>query len=112
MNGRGRPASPEKSEAVRLKARTFQSSPCRNCGTCTKYLSNGSCVLCSKARAQRNRENGSKRDSKVVTFAGQPCRVCGGVERYESNFQCTACKRAQTAARRAKAKLTIEGTEK
>jgi len=81
----------------------FTGKPCKHNHVSIRFTSNGTCVECHEAIA--NRKLQQKRESKMFTqgtrtnsilfgrtfYSGAPCLVCGTNKRYTKSKDCVRC---------------------
>lgn len=98
---------------------SYESQPCKKCGSPLRYTKSGGCIDCSISRSldryhgrdaeqtttynqnhwRANRK--SAKDQGLTTYNGKPCAVCSGTLRYTCNKTCVKCHSDRGKARRA-----------
>lgn len=64
-------------------------TPCIKCHTTERYMSTGTCVVCTKAQKAAYKKK-AKEQQKYIHVA--PCEKCGFLERYVLSDDCCHCK--------------------
>jgi 5-methylcytosine-specific restriction endonuclease McrA len=74
----------------------FEGNPCQKCESTIRYVKNGECVACARARAARRSLPKGARAVSETRFEGNTCEKCGSTIRYIKSGRCVACHIAQS----------------